>query len=399
MSDRTRSRTLWANNCPYKYPNGKRGSRVCDISYESITDTVFDFDWSTASEEQRKDARIALASFRKKFKPVVNSRITAFVPWLVTYNGRSINSAPMSLSQGLGKLVDLAIPPEQLEQETVRALQRIRPSVEKYFGNFNLATFVLELVQVKQLATLVASGLKKATLDNANEMFIGHQFGVLPLVSDIRKIYSLITSIDAQIDKWNSFATSRRVLNAHGQAYDITSDFSGRVETGGSYGQYLDGTITVSRKKKVHMYFRARYLDEAARGDITKMAWGLDRLLTGVWNAIPFSWVVDYFTNIGDLIAEFERGFDSSFAIEYVDGGTSEHIYNVANATFGVKTPRPGSLDGYFWSESIYQRTVLSAESFDKAIRQTQFFEFDTDLTTMQTTYLISVGRLLTRKR
>jgi hypothetical protein len=96
-------------------------------------------------------------------------------------------------------------------------------------------------------------------------------------------------------------------------------------------------------------------------------AWGLDKPLGILWEALPYSWLIDYVFNIGDMIAAFEYTA-SPFPMVMVDSGYStkdEVTYLSSGSVSGLFNYTPHTVEE---GTSIYQRHVYKPEVFPTVI-------------------------------
>jgi hypothetical protein len=190
----------------------------------------------------------------------------------------------------------------------VELLKRTNPSRP----SVSLPTFLGESMEdVKKLPETVAE--KGANYGTT----LGVRFGLLPFVSDVLKMTRLSESVDkrsAELVRLNNKggARVRRVLEDFTATSVASADFvagrdpeqSGRVET-----------TTRSRT-----WGEARWIPDSSfqtvisggkanRAEIRRILLGIgtNKNLSGygkdAWNLIPFSWLTDWFTNFGDLLA------------------------------------------------------------------------------------------------
>jgi len=193
-------------------------------------------------------------------------------------------------------------------------------------GSFNVLSFIGELRDVKHLPDLVTKW-HKSTHD-VSDKFLGYNFGFVPFASDIKNIADRVVDTGPHIDKWNSMAANGKVLNTHrlyhidGRGVNVGTEKKPIWETKASY-QHGGGTcsypctgrinyflanhvVRQTFKAVVHVYFVPMNIPDTEIGALKRAIWGVDKPLTAAWNLIPFSFVVDWFVNIGDLIQQFE---------------------------------------------------------------------------------------------
>lgn len=206
----------------------------------------------------------------------------------------------------------------------------LEPSYEMYLDGVNLWSIILELGQAKELLNLFAIDVVKSSLTSTiAEKHLGYSFGVVPMQKDIYVLSQIFERLDGVIDKWNKLADDRELLNFHSYV-----DFAELSEVGQpivpvkspvSSDAQTTGTYTMDSKavSKVHIYGYARRIPDSLRWKVFTRALGLDKPITGAWEAMPFSWAVDYVLNIGDMINTWEKGLDSLFTFVPVQCGYS----------------------------------------------------------------------------
>lgn len=186
----------------------------------------------------------------------------------------------------------------------------------------NLLASIAELADLKKLPKLLTSW-KKNDLD-ISDKFLGVSFGVLPIISDIKNSIQIAKKSGPAIDRWNSFAMLNKVLNGHSSfkpnvPYPITFDESKRCWlASGSYQTTVGGPtnpqptyfrVTHSFKREIRCKASVYYIPKIIDGDHFEDLWrnlyGLDGLIETAWELIPYSFVVDWFTNLGDNITKF----------------------------------------------------------------------------------------------
>lgn len=217
-------------------------------------------------------------------------------------------------------------------EEMLAAARRITPSFKTYVPGVNIWNIILEFGQLKQLLELFAIKATNSVAQEASSKWLGVNFGAVPLYSDIRAIFDIITKLDDGIDMWNQFALSGQVIDFHevikrnsvfyeNQEF-ILKAFAGdtRVDT----KNILDGSADID--SLLHIYIKPKYIPRDKRFRAYVKAFGIDQPLTGIWESVPFSWIIDYFINIGDTIEKWETGIDSVFVYDVVSAGYSTKI-------------------------------------------------------------------------
>lgn len=222
------------------------------------------------------------------------------------------------------------------QEQLFSALDRIRPSLEKLGAErTNVYTMLLELGDMKKLIpgikeSLATANTAAAISSNAAGAWLTWNWGIVPVVGDVKTLFSLADRVDKAIDKWNNFAARGKVMNFHetisrGQVQAETDTYSVRTDADASGSNIIEagaGEYTA----KLHLYVKPKLVLGADRFRLHTRALGLDMPLTGIWEAIPFSWLIDYVTTIGDAIASMERSTEQLFKYTIIDAGLSEKV-------------------------------------------------------------------------
>lgn len=127
---------------------------------------------------------------------------------------------------------------------------------------------------------------KKLDEEHLEEVYMEARYGLRPLIYDVRDICSALM---------HSKTFDRYTFRAEENADDVNT-FS-ETDTSDSAVD-LDVDVTVSRSVKV----RAGVLVSLDSLSTLKI-WGLDKPFEAIWEVVPFSFVFDWFFNIGQTIA------------------------------------------------------------------------------------------------
>lgn len=229
---------------------------------------------------------------------------------------------------------------------------RLAPDTDNLLGDIQLANFLIELKDLKQLTKLtrIPKDLYEASAGN----FLGVNFGVLPVIGDIKKIINLHEKLSKKLAMWNEVALKGAILDFHTTLFKF--DETNLVEEPLVYLAF-DGTVqyrqVVSNSAKLHLYIQPEPLN-ASYLDIAWQTLGLDKPLAVVWEALPFSWFIDYFLNIQELIDNFEKSA-SPFKYTIVDAGYSYTLKNQCYSQLGSWDVIPSYKDQ---PQAIYDCTL-----------------------------------------
>lgn len=210
-----------------------------------------------------------------------------------------------------------------------KAFTALQPSFKDANVNgINVYTAVLELADLRKTFSKAAYKLGKNLTRTVAEKNLLVNFGILPFFGDMIAIYDIITKLSGYIDTWNSAAYGGVVFDAHEALPDIDQTFE--IDQLMAPQVYYDWThrvkcasYGVTASTKVHLYFKPRPISAKNRINVFKRALGLDKPLTGVWEAVPFSWAIDYFLNVGEIIDAFDESIETMFQYDFVSCGYS----------------------------------------------------------------------------
>ncbi len=186
-----------------------------------------------------------------------------------------------------------------------RASRALIPSLS---GKFALPTFLIDLVESKRLFSRWFSK-KDSILKKAAKTHLSLQFGLFPLISDIEKLYQLLQDTRQRVSEF------KRLLNK-----PVTLHYA---EEGGATlpanvwlpnGSHLHKEVNYSWLTRPKMCATLKGIAscpaaDLAYSDVLGMldALGLNLNPRIVWDAIPFSFVVDWFFDIGKRLNEYRQ--------------------------------------------------------------------------------------------
>ena len=177
-----------------------------------------------------------------------------------------------------------------------------------------------------------------AGMANAN---LAYQFGWAPLISDLLKLAdfgSAVTKKRQQLGRLYSKGGLRSNI-------ELASDAraSDSIVTVQSYGPLIKAARHRSGKTKTWGSVRwTPTFDPSgsttpSEWDAVRAAFGLDITLSTVWEALPWSWLVDWFTDMGDILAAHRNTIPATpgrMCIMYMEETVSVYTTNTASAGF-----------------------------------------------------------------
>ncbi|UJQ85080.1 MAG: putative maturation protein [Alehxovirus pseudonemorisenecus] len=208
-----------------------------------------------------------------------------------------------------------SIPSIGARATTLRA--RTNPSREEVsIPNFihELKDFPRMIKQIQTLPTL-ARNLRyrhSAGFREAASLHLGFEFGWKPLISDLQDILSFQSLVDKRILELNRLY-SEKGLKRRMNLYDDTREDKSTVVAQSGQGVFIRAEKL--RVTRIRSWGTIRWRPTAVPHDIgrqdlgrvaRKLVFGLQhRGIDGLqaWNALPFSWLADWFSNFGEWLA------------------------------------------------------------------------------------------------
>jgi hypothetical protein len=162
---------------------------------------------------------------------------------------------------------------------------------------------------------------------------------IKPTVSDVCAIHKAITTAQKSL---NAFNAQGRILSRHHFSKVVSSVTTVSSFTGGSYRYKTYSTTSVTycaaASAKAHH-------NVSGALDLFLQRWGLQMSPSLIWNAIPFSFCVDYFLSVNKMMASLSRDAGTTFTVS--DYQESVKIVS-EKCTVLQSSPRTGYTTKYF---------------------------------------------------
>lgn len=306
--------------------------------------------------------------------------------------------APLTLDMVRTQL-DWHLPPTQIELS--EALRRVKPDLSSFLPTVEVIETLAELTKLKNLLSLFKGSKHLVPADN----WLAFHFGYMPLVNIISDIFEILLGLDQVIDKWNDFAKSDSVMDFHAMFNSDEFDSSWSVEEpSNSYHTNVRSYVaSYTKSGRVSVYIVPHHIPPEKRALVIIRALGLDKPLSGAWELFPFSWFVDYFLNVGEMVGQFEEGLHSMFQFTVKDCGYSVKLNCNAKGSYVVYNKEPRyELARQPVASTLeyehYERTPLATDVFETAILPIDW-GWQEGPSGQQMTYILSIEYLLTRGR
>ena len=194
-----------------------------------------------------------------------------------------------------------------------KAIANINPNSPKV----DLAVSILELRELPELlrdAGRIALGSDRRVPRTAKANLVA-QFGILPIVSDIKKLLKfteLVSKREAQLRKMKvKGARFKRTLMKEswsGSSNGYTC-FHPRVDTSGT--SKMDISVMADREYwyTINAHLTGAWDEREIQSLAFRTTLGLDTVsASSLWELLPWSWLIDWFSNTGDILAAYRSG-------------------------------------------------------------------------------------------
>jgi hypothetical protein len=198
------------------------------------------------------------------------------------------------------------------------------------------------------------------TLSKAAKLNLMIQFGILPLVGDLRTCYQFQKLVDSrakELDKLNTKGLRRTVT--------LRTDTSSLVQPVVFQSNiiWVEALLTkrTSYKWKGHIRYypkpHAIPLSESEQRDqIVKLIYGLHFDVKNLYEALPWSWLVDYFFNLGTYLSATRNQLDVTH-----DSPRIIHDITTDMASHSHSCPPGVTMTPYKHRRRTYQRRIVPA--------------------------------------
>ncbi len=235
------------------------------------------------------------------------------------YNGAFSGTAP-----SVSKFTNTSWTPTS--QDTYTAYNRMKPAQSSFEG-------LNALYELKDLPGMLSQKLSESGLKNVGNYYLGLQFGWKPLLRDIRDMVNTQRFLQKRIQQLlrdNGRPVRRRIqlressdtVYSSGQAYGALKP---TISTGfyQGYTPTYQDTITTSERIWASAQFRY-WLPEGPRdvdwtNRIKSRIFGSNTPSPkDVWNAIPWTWLTDWFVDIGGMLESIDTDVADRIAADYI---------------------------------------------------------------------------------
>jgi hypothetical protein len=304
-----------------------------------------------------------------------NAIIGGFIDRSVTYDGFLL---PYPLP--------VAFPPDAsssdgaLNAYGTKAISAVKPTNALVDLSTALGELVKDGAPNKIGAELWRAGTAKALSHALGNEYLNVEFGWKPLVGDIRNTMNAIIQADTVMRQYERDAgrlVRRRYdfPSEHSKVETVSHDrvnaFTGYDDSSLRTSASLQGRVLRTRETSIKRWFSGGFtyhLPFGADGRVpvnqARKVYGLSLKPSTLWNLAPWSWAVDWFVPIGDLIGNLEDWASDGLVLRY--GYIMEHsivrdTYTFDGPTGFLASDRPSQI---FQTTEVKKRRQASPFGF-----------------------------------
>lgn len=232
-----------------------------------------------------------------------------------------------------------------------------RPTVD-------LAVFVGEIKDLPRLLQVRLEGIK-----SLSDVWLAAQYGWVPLLADIKAMLNFVDTVNKRIDFFIKNAgkpvLGKGKVASSADSYVVSAQSGVTSLTRMSYylaGRYGNPANTGAYKSSCvcdvarEVWFAGSYIfwfsgKTPSRTDLAVRLAGVRITPATLWELIPWSWLIDWYTNIGDVLSNLQT--------EVADNQLTRYAYIMGHTT-----------RKYTWSATDGIVAVSVSREFDTKVRQ-----------------------------
>jgi len=188
-------------------------------------------------------------------------------------------------------------------QYSAMALARTNPNRP----NVDMVQNVLELGDIPRILKVTGETL----IEKISENYLRYFFGIKPLVSDVTKLVNFTQLVNRKLDMINKLRKTGGLRKTVTLDNLTASQLNSNVVLQSSGNVFFTDTFETigHRTLKGHV----RWLPNAdyskySQAEMSAMAkravLGLEANFSGIWEGLPWSWLIDWYSNVGDLLMQ-----------------------------------------------------------------------------------------------
>lgn len=225
------------------------------------------------------------------------------------------------------------------------------------FGGLN---FAAEIVETISLFTNPLKGMLRKTIgyaryvgsvkkyalrapatyaDKIGKGWLAYKFGIEPLAND------LASAAFAANQLITGKLAERNTVTIRGKGLSVENFDLGYSKVTDAYAPYAEQELWATLSSEVRYKGKVRPLVSVPVDWASIVGVELSDIVPAVWEAIPFSFLVDYFTNVSQVLSRASYGSTTPY-LSYVTCGV-RNTMEVAGRDYKFRTDHPDVVDGY----------------------------------------------------
>lgn len=273
-----------------------------DITYLDRPALILKHECTDTENSPGKDHQLRIEKLYNNYQELAGSYPGANAPTRVTYSGLRPTWAATLGTAG-------AVLPSRKSNNlyATEVLNRSNPSRP----DVDLGVTIAEMREAPQL--LFKAG--RNMLRNGANWYLSYSFGWKPLVNDLLDTLDVPPKIDQRVKYLEKAAREGGMRRRVNLAYDMVIDDAKPRTVASHYGYNLVAMRTQSSERRIwgtvrytpNMHTPFPKTDEERRRFAKKAAYGLLIDPSTAWNLIPWSWLIDYFGSMGDVLSAYRN--------------------------------------------------------------------------------------------
>lgn len=233
------------------------------------------------------------------------------------------------------------------------AWAKMKPNLSKV----SMGQFIYEL---RSMSGLLFRRLD--TLRNAGSNYLAVEFGWKPFLRDLRTFWSSLRRLDQQLDrlrKENGKWIRRRRTLVETSESGVVPDPTHKLVNVTSYVDNPKTWVEWKRTTKVWCVGRFRYYipgldDTSYKGTIEAIShiYGVRLTPSLVYELLPWSWLVDWFSNLGHIVNNYNAQLDENLVAKYAYVMRETEVVTTRKGT-GVARYRTTRIPAVYNSEAF----------------------------------------------
>lgn len=176
----------------------------------------------------------------------------------------------------------------------------------------NAVSLPVSLIELREFPRLLKNVFNTSPARIAGS-YVEYKFGYAPMVSDLQKLFQLPKTIEDRIAQLNFLRTKEKVSRTR-TVWSADREADPTTVTPISWYGGFQTTCLVTRRTSIDVQVTSSWriqdsINSLTDPEMASLAWKLSLGLTPQaiisqgWDLLPWSWLIDWFTNFGDFIS------------------------------------------------------------------------------------------------